>query len=212
MTETLIAAFVTFVVVIDPVGLTPLFATLVAGHAAAERRRIALRGVLIAAAVLIGFAIGGRSVLTYLGIGLPAFRIAGGILLLLLAVDMVMARQTGLRATTPPEEAESDARDDVSVFPLAIPLIAGPGAMTSVVLLTASPQGGLAGQAAILAVLAVVLAATLAAFLAAERLLAVLGVTGVNVIGRVMGILLAGLSVQFVIDGIRAVFGAAGAA
>ena len=209
MTETLIAAFVTFVVVIDPFGLAPLFAALVAGQAAAERRRIALRGVLIAAAVLVGFAIGGQSVLAYLGIGLPAFRIAGGILLLLLAVDMVMARQTGLRATTPPEEAESDARDDVSVFPLAIPLIAGPGAMTSVVLLTASPQGGLAGQAAILAVLAVVLAATLAAFLAAEHLMAVLGVTGVNVIGRVMGILLAGLSVQFVIDGVRAVFGAA---
>ena len=205
MTETLIGAFVTFVVVIDPVGLAPLFVALVSGHTPPERRRIAVRGVLIAAVVLLGFALGGRPVLAYLSIGLPAFRIAGGMLLFLLAVDMVMARQTGLRATTPGEEAESDERDDVSVFPLAIPLIAGPGAMTSVVLLTASPQAGLAGQAAVLAVLAVVLAATLAAFLAAERLVAVLGLTGVNVIGRVMGILLAGLSVQFVIDGIRSV-------
>ncbi len=135
MTETLIAAFVTFFVVVDPVGVAPMFAALTPDNTAEERRLIALKGTAIGGGVLLFFALVGEPFLGALGIGLPAFRIAGGILLLLLAIDMVMARSSGLRATTPGEGDESGRRTDVSVFPLATPLIAGPGALTSVVLL-----------------------------------------------------------------------------
>ena len=130
-----IASFVTLLVTVDPVGTAPMFAALTSGHDPAERRQIALRGVTIAAIVLVGFALAGEWLLGALGIELAAFRIAGGILLLLLSIEMVMVRHSGLRTTTTPEEEESGQRADVSVFPLAILLVAGPGAMTSVVLL-----------------------------------------------------------------------------
>lgn len=209
MAETLIAAFVTFFVVIDPVSLAPLFVALTPEATPAERRRIAVKGLVIAGAILLVFAIAGEPLLAALGIGLPAFRIAGGILLLLLAVDMVMARASGLRATTPGEEAESGRRDDISVFPLAIPLIAGPGALTSVVLLMGEAGAGLVQQAAVGAVLVAVLVLNLACLLLAEPIVRLLGVTGINVVGRVSGIILAALAVQFVIDGARAVWPAA---
>ena len=151
MSESLIAVFVTFFVVVDPIGVAPLFAALTPGNTAAERRRIALKGTVIAGGVLLFFALVGESFLNALGIGLPAFRIAGGILLLLLAIDMVMARPSGLRGTTPGEDQESGRRDDVSVFPLAIPLIAGPGAITSVVLLMGAAHGDWMQQGAIVA-------------------------------------------------------------
>ncbi|MFQ5776321.1 MAG: MarC family protein [Kiloniellaceae bacterium] len=206
MTETLIAAFVTFFVVVDPVGVAPLFVSLTPGATTAERRRTALRGATIGGAVLVAFALVGEPFLRALGIGLPAFRIAGGVLLLLLAIDMVMARQTGLRATTPGEDEESGQRADVSVFPLAIPLIAGPGALTSVVLLMGGARGDLAAQGVILAVLVVVLLITLACLLAAAQLMRLLGTTGVNVVTRVFGIVTAALAVQFMIDGALAVW------
>ena len=205
MTATLTAAFVTFFVVIDPVGVVPIFAGLTARHTSAERRRTAIRGVLIATGVLLAFALGGQWLLGHLGVGLPAFRIAGGILLLLLSIDMLMARPSGLRSTTPPEESEAQEREDVSVFPLAIPLLAGPGAMTSVVLLLGAASGDAVLQAAVLAVMAGVLASTLVLFLAADRIIRILGVTGINVVSRVMGVLLAALAVQFVVDGVREV-------
>ncbi len=195
MSETIIATFVTFVVVVDPISTTPLFAALTAEASASERRRIALRGVAIATGVLIAFALGGEWLLTALGIGLPAFRIAGGILLLLLAIDMVMARQSGLRAMTPGEEAESNQRADVSVFPLAIPLIAGPGALTMVVLLMGAAAGDLRTQAVIIAVLVAVLVVTLACLLLVNGIMRLLGVTGINVVTRVFGIITAALAV-----------------
>ena len=201
MSETIIATFVTFVVVVDPISTTPLFAALTAEASASERRRIALRGVAIATGVLIAFALGGEWLLTALGIGLPAFRIAGGILLLLLAIDMVMARQSGLRAMTPGEEAESNQRADVSVFPLAIPLIAGPGALTMVVLLMGAAAGDLRTQAVIIAVLVAVLVVTLACLLLVNGIMRLLGVTGINVVTRVFGIITAALAVQFIVDG-----------
>lgn len=203
MLDTLIAAFVTLLVVIDPPGVVPIFAGLTGGLSAAERRRVAVSGASIAGAVLIVFAFAGEALLALLGIGLPAFRIAGGILLLLLAVEMVMARHTGLRATTADEETEVRRRDDITVFPLAIPLIAGPGAMTSIVLLMGRAPD-LAGKAAVLAILVVVLAIMLGCLLMSARLMRLLGVTGTNVISRVAGIILAALAVQFVIDGIHA--------
>ncbi len=206
MTETLIAAFVTFFVVVDPIGVAPLFAALTPDNTAEERRRIALKGTAIASGVLVFFALVGEPFLAALGIGLPAFRIAGGILLLLLAIDMVMARSSGLRTTTPGEDDESGGRTDVSVFPLAIPLIAGPGEITSVVLLMGAAGDDLALQGAIVAVLLGVLLLTLLCLLAAASLVRWLGVTGINVLTRVFGIVTAALAVQFMIDGARAVW------
>jgi len=202
MTELAVAAAVAFFVTIDPVGIAPIFAALTRTGGAAYRRRMALAGTAIAAAVLFGFALAGEFLLDALGIGLPAFRIAGGILLLLLAIDMVFARPSGLRGTTAGEEQEAAGAADISVFPLAIPLIAGPGAITSVLLLTGRADGDPAAMAVVLGVLAAVLAATLAMLLAAGRIARLLGVTGINVIDRVLGIVLAALACQFVLDGL----------
>lgn len=195
---------------IDPVGTAPVFVSLTSHGTPAERRRTAIRGVGIATAVLVSFALGGEVLLGAMGIGLPAFRIAGGVLLLLLSIDMVMVRHSGLRTTTPREERESEARADVSVFPLAIPLVAGPGALTSVVLLMGRAAGGLGERVAVLGVLLAVLALTLACFLLATAVLRLLGITGINVVTRVSGILLAALAVQFVLDGAHAYLRAAG--
>jgi len=205
VTEILTTAFVTFLVTVDPFGVAPLFVGLTAHASAAERRRLAVRGVVIGSGILIVFALVGEPLLRALGIGLPAFRIAGGILLLLLAVEMVMARQSGLRAMTPGEDAETHSRSDISVFPLGIPLIAGPGAITSVVLLVGKESGDIAAQAAVIGVLVAVLILTLVCLLLAGQLMRVLGVTGINVISRVSGIVVAALAVQFMIDGVRAV-------
>ena len=202
MLDTVIAAFVTLLVVIDPPGVVPIFAGLTAGASAAERRRMAINGTLIGAGILLAFALGGEVLLRLLGIGLPAFRIAGGILLLLLSIEMVMAKHTGLRAITSDEETEGNQCADITVFPLAIPLIAGPGAMTSIVLLMGRAPD-LPGKAMILGVLGVVLAIMLVCLLLTGPVMRLLGVTGINVISRVAGIILAALAVQFVIDGVR---------
>lgn len=206
MLETMIATLVTFFVVLDPVGMAPIFAAITPHADARERRRIAVRGVIIGTIVLLVFSLLGEPLLNALGISLSAFRIAGGILLLLLAIDMVMARQTGLRSTTEPETEESGQRADVSVFPLAIPLIAGPGALTSVVLLMGQADGDPRVQAAIIGVLLAVLVTVLICLLLAARLVKLLGVTGVNVVSRVAGIILAALAVQFMIDGLNQVW------
>ncbi len=205
MLDTVIAAFVTLLVVIDPPGVVPIFAGLTAGADPAERRRTAINGTLIGAGILLAFALGGEVLLRLLGIGLPAFRIAGGILLLLLSIEMVMAKHSGLRATTRDEEAEGSQRDEITVFPLAIPLIAGPGAMTSIVLLMGRAPD-LAGKAMILGVLGAVLAILMVCLVLTGPVMRLMGVTGVNVISRVAGIILAALAVQFVIDGVRAVW------
>ena len=163
---------------------------------------MAIKGVLIAAIILFVFAFVGEFLLRALGIGFPAFRIAGGILLLLLAIDMAFARPSGIRSTTAPEQEEASHKEDISVFPLAIPLIAGPGALTSLLLLMGKAQGDILAQTVVLGVLALVLLANLAVLLAAAKVSKLMGVTGVNVINRVLGILLAALACQFVIDGI----------
>lgn len=206
MTETLVATFVTLFVAIEPLSTAAVFASLVADAAPNERRRTAVRGVMISAVVLFAFAFGGKPLLGALGIELSAFRIAGGILLLLVSIDMVMARPSGLRAATPGELEESGTRQDISVFPLAIPLIAGPGALTAIVLLMSDGAGNIALQVAIVAVLLAILVVTLLCLLAAAQIVRLLGETGVNVVSRVSGIILAALAVQFVIDGVRQVF------
>jgi multiple antibiotic resistance protein len=204
VTERLVNAFVVFFVVLDPVGMVPVFWALTHRGTPAYRRRMAVWGVGMAAAILLVFAVAGQALLSALGIGVPAFRIAGGILLFLLSIDMIFARQSGLRSTTAREQAEAEHREDVSVFPLAFPLIAGPGAMTTVLLFAERP--GEAAFVAMIGVMLAVLALLLGTLLASEYVMRRLGETGANVFSRLLGLVLAALSVQYVVDGIRASF------
>ena len=210
MTDLLLATAISLLVTIDPVGLAPVFVGLTASQSHSQRRRLALKGTVVGGLILFFFAFAGEALLRALGISFGAFRIAGGILLLLVAIDMVFARESGARTTTEDENREAREYEDISVFPLAIPLIAGPGAMTAIVLAMGQATGNPALQASILGVLAGVLAVTLVTLLFASRLGRYLGVTGTNVINRVLGILLTALACQFVLDGIQAsgIFGA----
>jgi len=199
-------SFLALFVIIDPIGTAALFLGLTHGMSESYRREMAARGVVVAGILLLFFAFAGEILLQALGIGLAAFRIAGGILLFLLAIDMVVVRQSGLRTLTKTENREADrearARHDISVFPLAIPLIAGPGALTTMVLLMGQAGGNWSARIGLIAVLVAVLAITYALLLAANRLVKILGTTGVNAITRVLGILLAALAMQFVLDGL----------
>lgn len=206
MVDLLINSFVVFFVVIDPIGLAAIFAALTHGYSRQARRRAALRGVLLSALILVLFFFAGGWFLEAMGIEVAAFRIAGGLLLLLLSVDMVFARHSGLRSTTTGETAEAVVRQDISVFPLAFPLIAGPGALTTVLLMTGHP-GGAAVSSLMLGIILLVLGITWGMLLVAERLYKVLGETGTNMVSRVLGVVLAALAVQFVVDGIKATFG-----
>ncbi len=203
MLEPFLLAFTTFFATVAPVDAAVLFAALTPHSSAAHRRAMAVKGVAIAGAILLVFAVGGNKLLEVLGISLPALRTAGGVLLLLMAIDMVFARPSGGVTTTKDEAAEAEHKRDISVFPLATPLIAGPGALGAAVLLYAQAGGEVLGVAAVLVGLGLVLALTLILLLIASRLQSWLGVTGQNVITRVVGILLAALAVQFVFDGIR---------
>ena len=203
MSIILVYSFVTLFVIVDPVGTATLFAGLTHGWTESERRASAKLGVLVATILLLAFAFGGEALMRALGISLSALRIAGGILLFLLATDMVLARPSGVRGITGREREEAAQREDVAVFPLAFPLISGPGALTSVVLLMGSTKSLTEVGEVVVSVIAV-LALTLAALFSSSRLVAVLGVTGTNVIGRVLGVVLAALAAQFVLDGIAA--------
>jgi multiple antibiotic resistance protein len=202
MLEYAATVFVTLLVIVDPVAVLPMYIALTQRQSKARRHATAVQAITVAAVTLLVLAFTGDRLLRLLGIGLPAFRIAGGILLLLLSVEMVFARQSGLRSATEAETEEAEVSYDVSVFPLAIPLIAGPGAMTSIILLMGQASGDIAHQAIVIAIMLLVLAISLAVFLFAPPLMDKLGVTGINVIGRVFGIVLAALAVQYVIDGI----------
>lgn len=204
-TAFLITGFVTLFVIMDPIGLTPVFVALTQGMPPAKRRSIALRGCLIAGLLLSLFALGGEAVLGFVGISMPAFRIAGGILLFLTALDMLFQRRAKRREDQAEEE---DHSDDPSVFPLAMPLIAGPGSIATMILL-AGQHPGVAGFAMVVGIMLAVLAIALLLFLSAGLLERALGKTGINVVTRLLGMLLAALSVQFVLDGLKA-FGFAG--
>lgn len=203
--ENVMNSFLLLFVTIDPVGVTPMFAALSAHLSDAARRSAATRAVLLAAVILVVFGLIGADLLLALGIGLPAFRIAGGGLLFLLAIDMVFARHSGLRSTTQDEFHEAEHRQDISMFPLAFPLLAGPGALTTILLLTAGHKGEPEMLGGTLAALALVLLSTWAALWLTGPLLRMLGETGANVIGRLLGLLLAALAVQFMVDGVTAV-------
>lgn len=196
----LITAFVALFVVIDPIGLAPLFVALTAGMPPARRRAIGIRACVVALGVLLVFAFFGEAVLGFIGISMPAFRVAGGILLFLTALDMLFERRQKRRA----DQAEEDDlhEDDPSVFPLAIPLIAGPGAIATLILLLGQTENP-AGFAAVLVVLLAVLSIVFLFFLLSGVLERLLGKTGITVVTRLLGMLLAALSVQFVLDGLR---------
>jgi multiple antibiotic resistance protein len=201
MLETALIAFTTFFATVGPPDVAAIFAALTAKATIARRRWLAMRATLIAAGILLLFALFGRSLLEAFGISLAALRTAGGLLLFLIAVDLVFARDSGGVATTPEEEDEARQRDDISVFPIATPLIAGPGTIGATIVLIADSAS--AGAAfVVVAMLACVLAVTLVLMLFAPAVQRVLGVTGLHVISRVMGLLLAALAVQFVFDGI----------
>jgi multiple antibiotic resistance protein len=211
MLEQPLKFFVVFFVVVEPVSLIPLFTSLTIGAAPAYKRRMAVKAVIIAAAILLLFSLGGAPFLALMGISLQAFRIFGGLLLFLLALDMVFARESGTR-TSSSEAAESRQRADISVFPMAFPFIAGPGALATILLwfgpLRLPGQAWLVG-AYLLAVLAV-LTISLVLMLLADRLMRVIGVTGANVASRLLGVILGALAVQFVLDGLRQAFYAPG--
>ncbi|QGX98252.1 MarC family protein [Roseovarius faecimaris] len=207
-TAFLITAFVTLFVIIDPIGLTPLFVALTQGIDAPRRRIIALRACITAALILILFAALGEAVLGFVGISMPAFRIAGGILLFLTALDMLFERRSKRRKSQADEAEDEDEGEDPSIFPLAIPLIAGPGSIASVILL-AGQQPGMEGLLWVIGVMLAVLLIVLVLFLSSGLLERALGKTGINVITRLLGMLLAALAVQFVLDGLRG-FGLAG--
>jgi multiple antibiotic resistance protein len=210
MIDVALHAFTTLFVVIDPPGLLPVLLALTPGVAPTERRRMALRGTLIATIILLAFALVGDFVLGLLGIGLPAFRIAGGVMLLLIALEMVFERRAERRSRAAQEMKGVGGPDDISVFPLAIPLLSGPGAITSVMLLTARHEGDLAAQATIVAILLLVMALCALIFRFIEPIERLLGATVTHIVSRLLGILLAALAVQYVLDGIRNAFSLGG--
>jgi len=204
MVEPAIIAFTTFFATVAPMDVAAIYATLTAKATAVRRREMAAKAILVATGILLLMALFGNEALRLLGVTLPALRIAGGILLFLIGLDMVFALHTGGVSTTEAESEEAARREDISVFPMATPLIAGPGAIGAVVLQMAGATGDVAQQAVIVSMLLLVLVVTWALMLIAGSVSRLLGVTGLNVVQRVMGILLCALAVQYVIDGIAA--------
>jgi multiple antibiotic resistance protein len=199
----LVSALVTLVVVVDPVGLVPTFLAVTHGLPQQARRRIAFRASIIAAAILAGTALLGDWLLRQLGITLPAFRIAGGLLLFAVASEMVFGVRTE-RQSKQAEDALEEHLRNVAAFPLAIPLMAGPGAITATLLLAGQASGKPISLAILIVVVVVVCALCLGVFLLANRVDRLLGVIGNVVSSRLLGVLLAALAVQYVIDGVRA--------
>jgi multiple antibiotic resistance protein len=200
-----VSAFVTFFVVIDPPGCAPIFAGLTRDYPAAQRRAMAVRSVGVAAFILLFFGLLGEKLLHALGISLAAFRIAGGIMLFLIALDMVFERRTARRETRAQEVSADPEHEDISVFPMGIPMIAGPGSIASVMLLMARTDG-LDRSLVVLAALAAILLLTLAALLAAGWLMRLMGKRMEAMLTRLLGVILAALAAQFVIDGIAVSF------
>lgn len=204
MSELFVSAFVTFLVVIDPPGCAPIFASVTAGASAEHRRAMALRSVAIASGILFFFGLLGQDLLHALGISLTAFRIAGGLLLFLIAVDMVFEKRTERRENRA-EEVSAREPEDISVFPMAIPMIAGPGSIASIMLLMARSEGW-TQSLIVLAALAATLLLTLACLLLAGPMMRLLGNRMEAMITRLLGVILAALAVQFVLDGLHRSF------
>ena len=205
MIELFVSAFVTLFVVIDPPGCAPIYASMTTGANAQQRRSMAIRAVIVAGGILLVFALFGEVLLSALHIELNSFSIAGGIMLFLSALDMVFEKRTERREQRAQKVMETPEIEDVSIFPMAMPMIAGPGSIASVMLLV-SQNSGLDRALTILAALLAVLLLTLVALLTAGPLMKLLGAKAEAVITRLLGVLLAALAAQFVIDGLRASF------
>jgi len=199
MSDAFITAFVTLFLIIDPIGLLPMFIALTSGTTSSERRGIALRATGVSFFILALFALVGENLLSAVGIGMPAFRIAGGMLLFLTAVDMLFERRSARRD----KQSEEAERIDPSVFPMATPLIAGPGSIAAAILLAGQDDHGINAILLTISAVICVLVVALVLFLSSNLLERLLGKTGINVITRLLGMLLAALAVQFVVDGMR---------
>ncbi|HXD31960.1 MAG TPA: MarC family protein [Pyrinomonadaceae bacterium] len=195
-----LAAFVTLLVVVDPPGVVPTFVALTTGETSASRRRILIRAVLIAFSVAIFFLLAGRALLSYLGVTVQAFSISGGILLFLAALPMLFGQRGGLQAPEPKERGS--VGHDISVFPLAIPLLSGPGTIATILLLTSQTSGDSRKLIAAVIAIALVFIVSFVALYLGSRLIALVGEGGVHIATRVMGIILAALAVQYVLNGI----------
>ena len=206
MIDLFVSAFITFFVVIDPPGCAPIYASLTKGATDTQRRNMAIRATFIASMILLVFALFGEQLLGALHIELNSFRIAGGIMLFLIAIDMVFEKRTERREERAQKIIETPEIEDVSVFPMAMPMIAGPGSIASVMLLM-SQNEGTENAVVVLVALAAVLLLTLVALVAAGPIMRVLGSQAEAVITRLLGVLLGALAAQFVIDGLRASFG-----
>jgi multiple antibiotic resistance protein len=204
-----INSFITFFVIIDPIGLIGIFNGLGARMDLKDRRRLAFRGIAVGGGILVLFALGGERLLGALGITLPAFRAAGGAMLFMLAIEMMFQRRHQRRQDTAVNAPEEAPKEDVAIFPLGIPLIAGPGAITSALLLTSRHKGDVIEQGIVLAAMLAVLAITLATFLAADRLGRFIGPTLVAITTRLLGILLAAVAVEYMVVGVRQIWDAA---
>ena len=203
MIETAGLALATFFATIGPLDVAAMFTVLTARQSKRQKYAMAVRGTLIGTGILLTFALIGEILLSRLGISLAALRTAGGILLLLIGIDMVFARSSGGTSTTDDEAVEAVSKSDISVFPLATPLIAGPGAMGAAILLMADQEGDLTGKIIVIVSLLVILLLTLTLLMLASKIQNKLGITGMHVISRVMGVLLTSLAVQFLFDGIK---------
>jgi multiple antibiotic resistance protein len=200
-------AFATLLVTIDPPAIAPMFLALTVGMSAAERRQVAMRATVIATLALAFFALVGQNLLTVLGITLPAFRIAGGLLLFWIAFEMVFEKRSERKNNVAKSAIDLDHIRNVAAFPLAIPLMAGPGAITATMLLAGQTGGQPHLMAALMGIIAFICGLCWLVFLFAERISQALGVTGNIVLTRLLGIVLVALAVQFVIDGVKAAFG-----
>ncbi|CAN1565345.1 MarC Multiple antibiotic transporter [Rhabdaerophilaceae bacterium] len=199
-----LSALTTLMVTVDPPGLAPIFVSLTVGMTPAEQRKVAIRATLIAAGVMLGFAFLGQTVLKALGIGVPAFRIAGGLLLFWISFEMIFEIRNRRKSSTAKTAIDEDHIRNVAAFPLAIPLMAGPGTIAATMLTAGTAYGDPLKLSALIVVIALVSLACIATFFVAERLAHLLGTTGNLVLTRLLGVILAALAVQFVIDGVRA--------
>ncbi len=207
MIEQLVNTFIILFVVIDPIALAPIFGAMTRGGSDAYRKKMAYKATFLSTVILLMFLFIGGHFLRAMGITIPAFKIAGGLLLLINGFDMVFARHTGLRSTTVKESAEARQKDDISVFPLAFPLIAGPGTITTVLLLSTDMRNDPVMFTALIVIVLIVLALALIFLLLSKPVMKLLGETGANVLDRLLGVVLCALAVQFMIDGIRTAFG-----
>ncbi|MGL4295316.1 MAG: MarC family protein [Aestuariivirga sp.] len=206
MYDFIASAIATLLVTVDPPALAPIFLSVTRGMNAAERRRVAVRASVIAFVIMAFFGVAGDATLKLLGVSLPAFRIAGGLLLFWIAFEMVFERRNNRKAETAETAITDDHIQNVAAFPLAIPLMAGPGAITAMLLLAGRTQGDVALMSLLLVITAAIIGICLIVFLLADPIARLLGTTGNVVLTRLLGVILAALAVQFLIDGVKAAF------